>query len=423
MKLFYTLLFAVSLLPAFCYGQRNFQPGYVVKFNSDTLKGTIDYREWDSNPDEITFKTTDGNINKFTPKDIEFFEITGYEYYRTYTGNISRDETNENRIETGRDTSYTTESVFLRIIQKGKIITLYTYRDGIKLRFFYSTPDNPQPQELIYRVYYNNDKVNPYTGSGRTVNENIYVQQLSGVALKAGVMDDKLQGIMEYAAYNKSNLLKIVTKMNGYTKEQFSNISGEKKKGFNLYGGLGINALHTEPHGNYKAAGGMPYTSFLPRVTLGLNTFVNPNTQKLLFTTEVSLNMGKYKSVYNNKVYPYLGINYGFDQFIVSLSPQVSYNFYNSENFKFFATIGWDLSYCTYYNKRYVGQDDVKVNYGLPLFYFHNWTNSAMFKGGFLISKRIQVYAEYVKGEYITYDPYFNLTQSEFKTGVNYFFE
>src|ERR1700733_6331117 len=96
MTQFYKLLFLLFLLPLFSLAQSNYKPGYVVTLKGDTLRGFIDYREWDSNPNAINFKTIAANktAQSFTPADIVYFNIDDMETYQTYTGKISTDPVN-----------------------------------------------------------------------------------------------------------------------------------------------------------------------------------------------------------------------------------------------------------------------------------------------------------------------------------------
>jgi hypothetical protein len=420
MKHFYLLFILAIFCPLISLAQSNYKPGYIVTTKGDTLKGFIDYREWNINPKSISFKANGTtNSKSFTPADITFFNVNTFESYQKYSGRVSRDETAENRVLNGRDTSFFTDDVFLQVLQKGKVINLFSYTDAIKPRYFYSDPTDNIIHELVYRVYFDARAVT--ASRGHTVNENTYLQQLSAVALKASVLDDKLQSIMNDAGYNRSILLKIVTRMNGLSKADLHTNSADDKSNFDLYAGLGVNAMTTKPHGNYLAAGGKSYTSYLPKALIGFNAYANPNTRKLLFSVELAVALAKYKSIYNNKTNPYQGILYTFNQTIISIIPQISYNFYNADNLKFYGTIGYDLSRSFYANKKFVRQDDgTDTSYGVFPFFLHTTGNSVMYKTGFLINKRIQIYADYISGNGISYDGFFGLTQSNYQIGINY---
>jgi len=50
MKFFSPPLFLAVIAPAVLFAQSNFKSGYIVMPKGDTVKGYIDYREWDNNP-------------------------------------------------------------------------------------------------------------------------------------------------------------------------------------------------------------------------------------------------------------------------------------------------------------------------------------------------------------------------------------
>ena len=153
MKHFYQVLLAVMLLPLFSLAQSNYKPGYIVTLKGDTVRGFIDYKEWNLTPTFINFKTaiSDNKSRKFTPAEISFFNINGLEAYQRYTGPISMDVTDERRISNSRDTSFNTVTVFFKVLQKGANLALYSYSDELKLRLFV-VEGTDAPVELVYRL-------------------------------------------------------------------------------------------------------------------------------------------------------------------------------------------------------------------------------------------------------------------------------
>jgi hypothetical protein len=82
-KIFKSLSFLIltTFLSLNVYSQQNFVPGYVVTVQGDTLKGSVDYRNWDKNPDKISFvlegKTTP---EQYSPLDIKSFKANDEVY-------------------------------------------------------------------------------------------------------------------------------------------------------------------------------------------------------------------------------------------------------------------------------------------------------------------------------------------------------
>src|SRR3569833_2202807 len=123
MRLLLIALF--TLLSVTAFAQSNYHSGYVVKNNGDTVKGYIDYREWERTPKSIHFKVveTGKEVQEFDPKTIKVFEINGLERYIGYSGWISMDKTNFPDLPAGLDTNKSLQAVFLRQVTTGKHLT------------------------------------------------------------------------------------------------------------------------------------------------------------------------------------------------------------------------------------------------------------------------------------------------------------
>jgi hypothetical protein len=216
MKHFNKLLLALFLLPFFSIAQSNYKLGSVVTLKGDTLHGFIDYRAWGSNPTAISFKysVSDPKPRIFTIGNISFFNVSGMATYQKFTCAVSMDETNTARLST-RDISYKIDTVFLKILQKGKNAALYSYTDGLKTRLYISEAPNYIPTELIFRIYENAD------ANGATVNENTYLKQLFAIANKYNALDSDLIRTLQTANYSQSDLLPIVSKINNVSKDEY----------------------------------------------------------------------------------------------------------------------------------------------------------------------------------------------------------
>src|ERR1700743_1737242 len=271
MKNFYKALLVACLLPLFSFGQSNYKPGYVVTLKGDTLHGFIDYREWNSNPTLINFKTavTDAKARKLTPVEIKFFNINGLEAYQLYTGPISMDATDAGHINNGRDTSFRTATVFFKVLQKGANLALYFYTDKLKLRLYVGESPGYTPVELGYRIYYNYGAEIVNQQRGVTVNENTYMQQLFALANKYQVLDNNLQINIEHTSYNSDDVMKIVSKINHISKAEYEKTHGPGGPKFDLFLGVAanINNISTSTSSPYYTAGGKSVTSTSPAVS------------------------------------------------------------------------------------------------------------------------------------------------------------
>lgn len=137
MRFFYLLI--TLLLPGVILAQSNYNPGYVVNTNGDTLKGYINYREWYKTPKSIEFKT---NLNDESPvifnaSNSNGFQINGFEKYVTYSGLLSMNKIDVAALTYHADTVRKPGRVFLKELVTGKYITLYFQSDDTKIRYFY----------------------------------------------------------------------------------------------------------------------------------------------------------------------------------------------------------------------------------------------------------------------------------------------
>jgi hypothetical protein len=114
-------LFLIGILTTqVAFSQENYLPGYVIKNDTDTLFGFVDYRNWEYNPDKIKFKTNlENKPISFNPNDITEFKV-GHEIYlsgiiNTEVSPIKRDE-----LTTDPQTSIKADTTFLQTLFRGK---------------------------------------------------------------------------------------------------------------------------------------------------------------------------------------------------------------------------------------------------------------------------------------------------------------
>ncbi|HTI61231.1 hypothetical protein [Mucilaginibacter sp.] len=418
MRKVYFLFLTGLLIPFLSNAQSNYKPGYLVTSKGDTVKGFIDYREWDRTPTVVNFKqdATDNDPKKYAPSDIAGFGITGIESYRTYAGRISMDPTSPDKVKTEaeRDTSFAVATVFMKELEKGPKVALYSYKDDIKERFFAGDTPGGEPKELIFRVT-------------RTTTENTFQKQLSALALIHNELNDNLIVYIGRSEYTESDILKIVSMINHVSKTDY-NKSHYSGPSINFFIGAGVNVNTTSPSNSSQAylAGARSYTSYLPQGSLGINLFANPATKKLQFRVEVGIGEAKYKSLYTGKVSPYAPTEISYDNLALSGSVQVLYNFYNTDNFKVFAGGGL-IFYKLSYSNVYFGSQNHDGSQALIAannpFVFEKGDNAFMFRAGVQFTRNLVITGSYQTPVNNTNGGYFELSSTVAQVGLNYLFE
>src|SRR5436190_21869119 len=151
------LLFCFLSLSGFA--QKNLKEAVAVFNNADTTRGFIDYGEWLTNPSFILF-TPDRNTatKRFGINGLSYFEVMGQVQYKRYTVRVSLDNGSISTFS-DKDTSSATRTVFLKIIQTGKNVSLFSYRDDLKRRLYILSGNENVPMELLNSKYMLNGQV------------------------------------------------------------------------------------------------------------------------------------------------------------------------------------------------------------------------------------------------------------------------
>ncbi|HVV56260.1 MAG TPA: hypothetical protein VHC47_13085 [Mucilaginibacter sp.] len=413
MKRLIKLTLIAVLFPLFSIGQSNYKPGYVVTLKGDTLKGFIDYREWDDNPNSINFKRSlnDQEPDKITTDNAGGFAINNLEFYSRYTGPLSMDPVNGTYPY--RDTSFKVETVFLKVLEKGSKVALYAYKDDLKPRYFIGESPDYTPHELVYKLY------------GSHI-ENTFQKQLSAEASKYGALDDNLITYIAKSEYQESDILHIVSKINGISKAEYEK-THHSGVPFTFFAGTGLNMNTTTPLSSspFYAAGGRAYTSYRPVIYFGINVFANPNTRKLQFSVELSATGNSLDDKYTSKVYPYVPDEAKYDALAFSGSVQILYNFYNAKNFKVFGGAGFIATSYSFSNNYIGAQDhnnsDVNLNATVP-YEFNKFNDAFILKAGVQFTQKFAVFTEYQTSIAPANSPYFALSSTSTQIGVLYLF-
>ncbi|MGA2823027.1 MAG: hypothetical protein ABSE72_05825 [Bacteroidales bacterium] len=158
MKKFYvSLLIVLSflLVPSVnVSAQKNFIDGYIITLKKDTLKGKIDYREWNLNPSLIHFTDAAGKIDIFRPDDIAGFFIPPKDHY--ISSHVSLDLSSfqtKDLMEYQEPKLVRDTALFLMTLVKGKA-SLYYFNDRNNREHYYVSKDDAPLVELLLKKSY-----------------------------------------------------------------------------------------------------------------------------------------------------------------------------------------------------------------------------------------------------------------------------
>ncbi len=391
-------LFTIALLialPSIIFAQSNYQPGYVLKNNGDTLKGFVNYPESGYFPVSVDFKVskTDKAVQQYTPNDIKAFQITGFESYVSYVGVISTNKNIVPNLPYGLDTSVTAGAVFLKPLITGKHLTLFYNNEPSKNRFFIAET-NGQPVELKYYTYYDG-------ASNGIVEHNTYRGQLQLYNAKLNNGNSKLLDKINDVMFNEADLARIVNLINnngGYEQDRSSN-TNKKPSGIRLFASLGANSTNTK----YTYAAFNPAipantvrnsSSTAPKIALGADFFINPNVQRIIFRLELSYSYSNDR--FDHSVTgPNTTINMyslAFTERTFSVTPQILVNVYNKEKLKIYIDGGVSDNNSSTPDNNPIVSNGFSSDY---LYKFKSfWVNYSL-QAGAVFNKRIELFVTY----------------------------
>jgi hypothetical protein len=419
MKKYYLILLLFT--PLFSIAQSNFKKGYVINLKGDTSLGYINYKEWGQNPKSISFKTNLDDVSKqLDATNICGFAIDGFENYKRYILRASLAYVDMQRAPTGIDTTAKIDTVFLRVLQTGKNLTLFSLTDDIKTRFYITDNSRNVPEELIYRVYHDTED------DSHLIDNKRFIGQLNACAHHYRMDSPKLLKQTSRALYTEPDLIYIVSMINGNS-EQVSEAATSNN--IRLFVGASLNSNTLKYTGDvYWANKDKFSTSISPSLSFGFDGFVNPNIGKLFYRLEIGLAMNSYRVTGAN--YSPLEVSPSFytenlKQFTVSFTPQLLYNFYNKESFKVFLGIGASINFSTYPNNQsiFTTNDYTGTTQTTTTSNFQSvrglWL-SPNAKLGIALNKQIEIYGTYFPPSVITDYTLLTGNVTSYQVGINY---
>lgn len=278
------------------YCQSNYQKGYIIQLNGDTLSGFIDYHNWSINPKKISFTSKlKGEKTVFTPFNIKGFGVAD-EIYKSAViafGPLVDYQESSNDVAKGEIIA---DTVFLQtIVQGAKNLFYYNGKNGTEAFFI------NQNSEFKWLIY-NKKLVQQYGKTGLYKNKK-YREQLALYLQSCKTIQDKLGD----TKYNSSSLTDVY---NYYYTCSGDKIEFQKKKKIILseigvLAGLSstkivIHGVENDVYHSYLA-----HTAFTTSNAIAAGVFWNlllPNNKRwsianeLLFTSFMV--EGTYKNVY-----------------------------------------------------------------------------------------------------------------------------
>jgi len=384
MKRYFML--SMLLIPLLSRAQSNYQKGYVVTNSKDTLNGFIDYKENENNPRSISFKSTlQDDAVTYNRSTAVAINIDGLESYERFLVDISQSNTRINKLSYGPDTTFLRDTVFLKVIQAGKHVNLYSYTDDNKTRFYMLEQGGDEPQELIMNMYFLNE-------SGKVKINDRYKRQLIALLIKHNLYAAADARRIANLRYSRTPIMQEISKINGQVLEK-----GKASFRFFAGAGLSMTKLSYTGESQFNKPGASQKSSYTPMISAGVDLLANPNIGKLVYRLELSFLMAK-GDITTTSVEPiYAYRQHTFESYGVSLTPQILYNFYNKPAFKFYGGAGLGINFVSNKNNqvatKVIRTDELRIEADKVELEPYNF--APVLNAGVVINRKVEIFANY----------------------------
>ena len=363
--------------------QSNFRKGFVIA-NGDTLRGLIDYRQWEKNPSTIKFKTdvNSANIVEYNTDDISYFEINGLDKYEKAVVNKDMRPVRLKDLTEDADDLYEEDTVFLRILVKGNM-SLYQLTDDKS--HFYIKADGKKFEELIYKVY---------LADGAISRRSVYIDQLSRFVDRSK-NNSGLLSIIQSADYKENDLAKIVNQLNLEKGGEVLYTVKKLKVPLSFFVGAGAAYSSLKFGGESNKTSVLAYNkSIQPLLTAGIEMNILRNLQNLAFRAELSYFSMQFDgsgTITNSSITKQASYNLKVN----TLSPSISalYNFLNSPKNKIYLGLAVAGNFSSYPQNIYreVADNTGQAWEKSPYSSLEKFWISTHAKAGWVLNKKIEI--------------------------------
>jgi hypothetical protein len=321
-------------IPMLSIGQSKYQKGYVVNSTMDTLKGFIDYKAKASAVPSISFrKELNSEPQTFTPTSAKAYGIDRGSSFESFSVRISNEAKRTEDLKVGIDTSSRRATVFLKVLQRGPNVNIYSYTDEIKQRFYIKRASSTEPYELINTRYIEANY------SRKVVSADRYKGQLLFEMRSHNAGTDFIESDFDNLAYSETEIIEVGALINRMQVRL-------TRKNFRLFAGVGVGGSSVKYIGQNPLANAesVSETAYMPSLNVGIDLAASTLARRLFYRGELSLFMGKETKVTRGQYF------HSFDHTTLYLSPKILYNAYNTTTVKIYAGVGIGASYSIYSN-------------------------------------------------------------------------
>lgn len=156
--------------------QTNFEKGYIIDSDGDTITGLVNNRKWDTHPDRIAFRESrESAVNWFTPDIIKGFGVGDLVFISSV---VEVDVSPHKLHDLGTDSQFVLDNIeaFLQVIVRGDK-SLFFHKDKNSKEYYFIERDG-KIEWLFHKNYYHIVTEGSNAGRFKQTNKR-YIGQLS----------------------------------------------------------------------------------------------------------------------------------------------------------------------------------------------------------------------------------------------------
>lgn len=339
------IIVALLVLPihSISFSQNTYHKGYYITNTSDTIQGYIGVKELTRNPSQFKFKKQDQNDSQTLGlHEVAGFSIENYVIYKRFFVSLTM-----NDVRLGNESVLRklprNDTVFLKLLSKGKFLSLYSFIDELKARYYVMPVDDHVPEEMIYEI-----EKNP---KGGTRIRETYKQQLYTLAAKTGRLSKDLEWKLKNASYTTRSLTNVVNFINGSTDSNA--VVGKIPKAHTaFYGGAGLAMTDlTYQYAAEWSKTSSPSPSFNPYFLIGFKFWPKAYLGRYSLRAEVSVSSSSFKTVATKLMSSVpLEITNTFNQLSTGITFILDYKILTFKKTKVFLGAGFRMTLPSYSN-------------------------------------------------------------------------
>lgn len=389
------LLTLASLWAIGAYAQAiEFMPGYFIDNQGKRIDCFIRNADKLISPLQVEYRLSENSETKIAAiEEVQYLEIANTDHvFERHTVNIDKSSESLKELGSTRDPEFLRETLFLRVLLKGKA-SLYSYKERHAAEKFFIKTEGSPVEQLVYKKYYIDNS---------TVSENNAFKQQLWVALPC---PDFTLDTFEKISYKEAVLRKVFIKYNECASSAYVNYALQKEKGklsFSLRTGVSIATLEFNNQGTYNTITSTSSMGLAPLLGLDMAYTFPTNRKKWALFSQPTVQ--HYQDDVDVKAFG-RDVVFGVKYTYITLPIGVRHSFYLNNDSKLYMNLAATQDYLINPDKSI--ETSVSMNSGIE--YNNRLNTTAAFGLGYVFKDKYTLEAAYQISRVMANNHYWNV--------------